>query len=459
MARKRRVPGPKGRPIIGCAKEFRDKRIEFMMSLARDYGDVSRFTVMGREFYFATRPDHVKDLFVTNHKNFQKSRALKLARYILGDGLLTNEGESHRRQRRMIQPSFHAQRINAYGETMIEYAARYATTWEAFDGQSVDVWEQMMHLTLAIVAKTLFDADVESEAHEIGDALTTIMGLFERVFQPAAVVRTMVPTPRNIRFMLARRRVEQTIRRIIDERRASREDRGDLLSMLLRAQDEDDGGTMTNKQVRDEIITLFFAGHETTANALTWTWYLLAKHPEVERKLHGEIDEVLGDRLPTPADAPKLEYARRVFAESLRLYPPAYVIGRTALRDHKLDVYTVPRGAVILVSPFVTHRDPEYFPDPLTFDPDRWAPELQRERHKFAYYPFGGGPRTCIGESFAWMEGVLLVSVLAQRWRMELPPGHSVEFDPQQTLRPKNGMTMRMIRRAQVSAAKTAINA
>jgi cytochrome P450 len=226
--------------------------------------------------------------------------------------------------------------------------------------------------------------------------------------------------------------------------------------MLLRAQDEDDGGVMNDRQVRDEAITLFLAGHETTANALTWTWYLLAQHPAIARKLHAEIDSLLRGRLPVPDDLPKLEYTRRVFAEGMRLYPPGYLIGRTAIRDSEVDGYVIPRGALVLVCPFITHRNAEYFPEPTKFDPDRWAPEQQRDRHKFAYYPFGSGPRTCIGEPFAWMEGVFLMAVLAQHWEFEIEPDHPVEYDPQVTLRPKHGMTMRLRRRAVAYAAQAA---
>jgi cytochrome P450 len=447
MAAKRRVPGPPGKFIVGCAKEISEDRIDFLMSLSRQYGELVRFTVFGQEIFLVTRPDHVKEILVTNHKNFHKSALLKAARYVLGDGLLTSEDEFHRKQRRLIQPAFHSQRIHSYGETMIAHAAKYADAWEEMDGHPVDVWEEMMRLTLGIVAKTLFDAEVESEAYTIGEALKEIVGIFERISQPGALFFLHIPTPRNVRLLLARRRIEKTIANIIAARRASGEDRGDLLSMLLAAQDEDDGGGMNDKQVRDEAITLFLAGHETTANALTWTWYLLANHPEEEAKLHAEIDAVLQGRLPVPEDLPKLEYTRRVFAESMRLYPPAYLIGRTALDDFSLDDYDIPRGALILLSPFITHRNAEYFPDPMDFIPDRWAPELQNGRHKFAYYPFGSGPRTCVGEPFAWMEGILLVAVLAQRWKLRLEPGHPVEYDPQITLRPKHGMTLRLVRR------------
>lgn len=458
MATERRVPGPKGRPIAGCAREIGGDRIEFLLSISRQYGDLVHFKVFGQSLYLVSNPDHVKEILVTNAKNFHKSGLLKVARFIMGDGLLTSEDDFHRRQRRMSQPAFHAQRINAYGEIMIEFAAMFARSWEQYDGLPIDVWDEMMRLTLAIVSKTLFGASVESEDHEIGEALKDVITIFESVSKPLAGLGLLLPTPHNLRVRMARRRIQGTIDRIIRERRASGADRGDLLSLLLKAQDEDDGGAMTDTQVRDEMVTLFLAGHETTANVLAWTWYLLAKHPEAERKLHAELDSLLNNRLPAPDDVQRLEYTRRVVAESMRLYPPGYLIGRTALNDFWLDDYLIPGGAQVLLCPFVTHRHAEYFPDPLRFDPDRWAPEPQRDRHKFAYYPFGGGPRTCIGEPFAWMEAILLLAVLAQRWRLRLEPGHPVEYDPQITLRPKHGMTMRLERRNGAGAVGAASN-
>ena len=449
MSNRVRPPGPKGSRISGCAREIGADRVGFLVELQRTYGDVVCFRVWDRTLYLVSDPELIKDVLVTNHKNFTKSRALQLAKFVFGEGLLTNEGDSHRRQRRMMQPAFHMQRIHGYGETMIRYAHRHAHAWEQgeFDGRSVDIAQEMMRLTMAIVAKTLFDFDVESEADEISDALSSVVGLFQRTVHPAAVLLTILPTPRNMRFMRAKKRIDETIYRMIAERRASGKDHGDLLSMLLSAQDEDDGSGMTDQQIHDEAITLFLAGHETTANALTWTWYALSQNPDVEARFHAELDEVLGSEPPTPQDLPKLEYTRRVFAESMRLFPPAYLIGRMAINEFELGGYTLPAGSVLLLSPYVCQRNPALFPDPERFDPDRFAPELQRERHKFSYFPFGGGPRTCIGESFAWMEGVLLLAALGQRWRMDLPLGRTVGYDPQITLRPKNGLPMTLQRR------------
>jgi cytochrome P450 len=354
---------------------------------------------------------------------------------------LTSEGEFHLRQRRMAQPAFHRQRIAGYAATMVEYAARDCDRWRA--GETRDVAREMMRLTLAIAGKTLFDANVEGEADEIGKALTTTFELFNSLTLPFAQLLDRLPLPANKRFEKARGRLDATIYRIINERRASGEDRGDLLSMLIAARDEEgDGSGMTDEQLRDEAMTIFLAGHETTANALTWTWYLLSQHPEIEARLHAEVDEVLKGALPTAEDFPRLRYTEMVFAEAMRLYPPAWVIGRRALGDYQINGYKIPARSILLMSQYVTHHDARFFPDPFRFDPERWTPEARESRQKFSYFPFGGGPRVCIGESFAWMEGALVLATIAQRFRMRLAPGHPVEMQPLVTLRPKHGMLM-----------------
>ena len=306
----------------------------------------------------------------------------------------------------------------------------------------------MMRLTLAIVAKTLFDADVTGEAEAIGQALTTTMESWRQLMLPFAEVLEKLPLPAFRRFRGARDRLDATIYRIIEERRADPTDRGDLLSMLMAAQDsEGDGTSMSDLQLRDELMTLFLAGHETTANLLTWTWYLLSQHPEVESRLHEELDKVLTGKLPEADDVPQLTYTEQVLAESMRLYPPAWIIGRRTLQDYEISSYRLPVNTLILISPFIIHRDARYHPDPLRFDPERWTPEAKTARPRFSYFPFGGGSRQCIGEAFAWMEGVLLVATLAQHWRMRLVPGHPVAPRPLVTLRPKFGMKMRIERR------------
>jgi cytochrome P450 len=341
----------------------------------------------------------------------------------------------------LVQPAFHRQRVAAHGVVTAEHAARARQRWQ--DGETLDIAQEMMRLTLTIVGKTLFDADVERGASEIGAALTKIMEGWPRLMSPFYQVLNRLPLPGNRRAREGQEFLDATILRMINERRASGEDRGDLLSMLLLAQDEEgDGSGMTDKQVRDESLTLFLAGHETTANALTWTWYLLSQHPAVETKLHAEIDAVLVGRLPTADDVPQLPYTRMVLAEAMRLYPPAWVIGRRALDNYEIPPYQIPANSLLLLSPYVMHRDPRYYVNPDVFDPQRWTPEAQAQRPKYAYFPFGGGPRQCIGEAFAWMEGVLLIATLAQRWRLRLVPGHPVVPQPLITLRAKHGMRM-----------------
>lgn len=434
-------PSPKPRPLLGHLSMFRRDPTGFLLDSAREYGDVVHFKFGPQEVYLLNHPDYIRDVLVTNHRNFVKSRGLVMAKKFLGEGLLTSEGEFHRRQRRLAQPAFHRQRINAYATVMTDYGAQTRNRWQA--NETLDISQEMMRLTLAIVGKTLFDANVEAEASEIGKALTDVMQLFDRITSPFAGLLEKLPLPSNIRWLKAKQRLDETMYRIIDERRRSGEDRGDLLSMLLLAQDEEGDGTgMTNQQLRDEAMTLFVAGHETTANALTWTWYLLSQHPEVEAKLHDEIDTVLGGNLPTAEDVGRLIYTEMVFAESMRLYPPAWILGRRVLNDYEVGDYVVPSGAIILMSPWVMHHDPRFYPEPFEFDPERWTPNARESRPKFAYFPFGGGPRVCIGEPFAWMEGVLLIATIAQEWRMRLAPDQRVQTKPMITLRAKYGMRM-----------------
>ena len=310
------------------------------------------------------------------------------------------------------------------------------------DGETHDNDQEKMRLTLAVVAKTLFNSDVEAEAGEIGQALTDVLHLFQMVMLPFSELLERLPLPASRRFQRARARLDETIYRMIAERRASGEDKGDLLSMLLLAQDEAGTGGMSDRQVRDEALTIFLAGHETTAVALTWTWYLLSQNPEIANRLHAELDAVLGGRMPGVEDVPALKYTEMVFAEAMRIYPPAWAIGRMAIKPYEAAGYNIPVNSIVLMSPFVMHRDPRWFPDPERFDPERWTPEAKAKRPKFAYFPFGGGSRVCIGESFAWMEGVLLLAVIAQRWRFELVPRHPVGYRALITLRTRNGMKM-----------------
>ncbi len=440
-------PGPK-RKFLGLTfLAFRRDPLNFLLNAAREHGDIVYFKMGPQDVYFLNHPDLIKDVLVTNNQNFIKGRALQRSKRLLGEGLLTSEHEFHRRQRRLAQPAFHRQRVAAYGRIMTDYAEEASARWH--DGETLDMSHEMMRLTLSIVGKTLFDADVESEAEEIGDALTQVMELFNAMLLPFAELLEKLPLPQKRRFQQAKDRLDATIYRMINQRRASGKDHGDLLSMLMLAQDEEgDGGKMTDEQVRDEALTIFLAGHETTANALTWTWYLLSQHPAVEAKLHEELDAVLEQgRLPTFDDVPKLRYTEMIFAEAMRLYPPAWAIGRLALKDYAVRDYVVPARSLVLLSQYVTHHDARYFAEPTRFDPERWTQESRDSRPAFSYFPFGGGPRRCIGEGFAWMEGILLVAALARKWRMELVPDHPVKLYPVITLRPKHGMRMRLKKR------------
>jgi len=425
--------------LVGVLPEFRKDPAAFLEKMARQYGDVVYLPLGRQRIYYLGHPDAVRDVLVTHQNKFKKSRMLERARVLLGDGLLTSEGPHHRRQRRLVQPAFHRDRLAGYGAVMVDRAAVVRDQWKS--GQSFDVMQEMLRLTLAIVSKTLFSADVDSEADQIGAALTQVFDLFEVILMPFSELLEKLPLPAVRRFKRARKRLDETIYRLIAERRASGRDAGDLLSMLLLAQDEEGSGGMTDTQVRDEALTLFLAGHETTADALTWTWYLLSQNPRAEATFHAELDRVLGGRLPSFEDLPQLRYTEGVFAEALRLYPPAWAIGRRALEDYSVGDFVSPARSVILTSPYVVHRDPRWFSDPLAFRPERW-PADESARPKFAYFPFGGGARVCIGERFAWMEGTLLLAAIGQRWRLHLEPGHRVETQARITLRPKHGMRM-----------------
>ncbi len=439
-------PGPRRRSSLATLLAYRRGPHIFFQNLARRYGDVAFFKLGRENAFLISHPDYIRDVLVTHNDNFVKGLALQRARRLLGEGLLTSEGDFHRRQKRLAQPAFHRQRIASYGAVMTDYAARARDRWR--DGERLDMAREMMRLTLAIVGKTLFDADVESDAREVGKAMSVVMDLFNMLTIPFIEIIEKLPLPQIKRFDKARARLDRIIYRLIEERRASGKDRGDLLSMLLLAQDEEDeGGQMTDAQVRDEALTIFLAGHETTSNALTWTWYLLSQHTEAEAKLHEEIDAVLGSRLPTVEDLPRLRYTDMVLSESARLYPPAWAIGRRAINDCEIGGYAVPARSLVLMSQYVMHRDERFFPDPLRFDPERWTPEARESRPQFCYFPFGGGPRRCIGEGFAWQEGILLLATLAQAWQMRLVPRHPVEPRAVITLRPKYGMRMIASRR------------
>ena len=439
-------PGPKAKTPLGHLLAIRRDLIGMLTTIAKEYGDIAYFKIGPIDIVLLNHPDYIKDVLVTHHRNFVKGRPLEMAKRLLGEGLLTSEGEFHTRQWRMIQPAFHRKRIEAYGAVMADYASRLSERW--CDGMAVDIAQKMTQMATAIAGKTMFNTDVESAAPEIDRALAAATSLFTRVSIPFSEWLLKLPLPSTFRFYRAKARLDATIYRMINEHRRSGKDDGALLSLLLLAQDEEgDQGVMTDQQVRDEALTLLLTAFDTTSLALTWTWYLLSQHPEAEAELHAELDRVLGGRLPTVDDLPKLQYTRMVLTEAMRLYPPLYVIARKALNDYPVDQYIVPAGTLILMSPYLIHRDRRFYANPSKFDPKQWASETHPQAPKFAYFPFGGGPRSCIGESFAWMEGILVIATLAQRWQMRLVPGHPVALLPLVNLRPKYGMSMIVQRR------------
>ena len=434
-------PGPRSALPLTLLAAFRRDPVQFLLEMA-SYGDISYVYLNKFNMYLLNDPELIQDVLVTHARNFIKSRGLQFTRPVMGNGLLTSEDDYHLRQRRLVQPAFHRQRIAGYAKTMVEYAERLGQRWQP--GDKVDMASEMMGLTLAIAGKTLFNADVGGEAQEIGAALSDAMQMFKRMTSPFEGVLERLPLPSDARFERGRKRLDETIYRMIGEHRASG-DTGDLLSMLLESEDvEGDGGRMSDQQVRDEAMTIFLAGHETTAIALAWCWYLLSQTPTVEKQLHDELDLVLGGRLPAYEDIPNLDYTRMVFSEALRMYPPAYVLGRSPLTDYPVRDYVIPAGSTILLSPFVIQHDERYYSEPYRFDPLRWKFDEEAARPRYAYFPFGGGPRLCIGEPFAWCEGILVLAALAQHWQPRYIPDHPIGFKPLITLRPKGGITMKL---------------
>ena len=442
-------PGPRG-PLLGTLVGPGRDPLALFTRFARTYGDVVTFRILGARAFLINHPDHIRDVLVTHQRNFTKSFALERAKRLLGNGLLTSEGATHLRHRRLLQPRFHRDRVAGYASVMVEHADRLRGDWR--EGEQRDLSKDMMRLTLSIVAKALFDVDIESRADAVGRALTDVIESFWLTLLPLPRLIERLPVPVVRRAVAARAKLDSLIYEMIAERRATG-DRGDLLSLLLTAQESETEGGLTDAEIRDEAMTLLLAGHETTANAMAWTWHLLGTAPRVEAALHEQIDRVLGGRLPTIDDLPALGFVEQVVTESMRLYPPAWVIGRRAIADYPLGPYVVPARSLIFMSQWVMHRDPRYYEEPERFAPERWTPAFKASLPKFAYFPFGGGARQCIGEPFAWMELVLLVATLAQHWAFRPVAGQPAVPKPLITLRPGNGVTMTLHRRNSVRAA------
>jgi cytochrome P450 len=451
--------------------------IRLFEHLHKTYGNIAQYRFMGTSIIFINDPSYIQSVLVHDAHCYGKERTVRRMKVLLGEGLITSEEPIHMRQRRIAAPAFHRRRINAYADQIVAIAAAHRERWQP--GQTIDIAAESMALSLEIVARTLFDTEVTPDIRAINDEVNTIMGLYNFIVAfPRLENYLHLPIPKLTQFRRSKAHLDAVVDRLISERRkeiaAGESDKGDLLSMLLTSTYESEEPRtspegMSDQQVRDEVLTIFLAGYETVANALTWTWYLLSQNPEAEAKLHAELDTVLGTpqdvssrpersgvegpaslppstthRLPTLADYPNLKYTEQVFAESMRLYPPAWAMGRMAIKDATLGEYDIPKGAHIFFSQYMLSRTPEYFPDPLRFDPDRFTPEAKAARDRYTYIPFGAGNRQCIGESFAWMEGVFSIATIAQRWRMTCTDNKPPTPQAKITLRPRDPLHMKL---------------
>src|SRR5215216_322562 len=441
-----RVPlGPRGNPVLGSIGDIYRDRLSFVLDVASTYGEVAQYRVAHTRMYQVSSPEGVGRILHDNHRNYSKDVAtfgtLKL---FLGNGLFTSDGDFWRRQRRLAQPAFHRRRVAAFGGLMTDATLEMLDRWRplADRGQPLDVATEFSRLTMEVVTRALFSTSVEGDIGTIGGAIATLLDDVTFRFTFPFYPPLKVPTPRNRRFLVARATLDEIVYGIISGRRRSPGEHDDLLALLMEAREEDTGEGMSDKQLRDEVITLFLAGHETTANALTWASYLLSTHVDVARRLQAEVDEELEGRVPTASDLPRLPYTRMVIDETLRLYPPAWITNRRAIQDDTICGYRIPADAILSISPYVTHRDPTLWENPEGFDPDRFAPERSSGRPHFAYFPFGGGPHQCIGKGFALLEATLVLALLTQQYELHLVPGRRLETVAMATLRPHYGMWM-----------------
>ncbi len=442
--------GPPFLPRLLSGRMFRQNMTEGMTNSARAYGDMVHFKMFRHDFYQLNHPELIDDFLLKDAAKHHRGIVMQRAKVVLGEGLLTSEEPFHMRQRRLAQPAFLRQRIAAYGEVIGDNAAAISRNWRS--GEVLDLHEEMLELALRIVGKCLFDLDVQSreEVKKISAAVDAFMGFLPLAVLPFSEQIQKLPLPAMKRIRKGQAELDAIIYAMIAERRRSPGDRGDLLSMLLEAVDPEDAtASMSDRQVRDECLTIMLAGHETTANALSFGLWLLAKHPEVQMRLHDEAAAVLAGRAPTADDYARLPYATQVFSEALRLYPPVWVTARMCVEEYEIASYTIKRGAVLLAPQFVVHRDPRFFPDPLRFDPERFSAERKQGRPRFAFFPFAAGSRQCIGEGLAWMEGVLSLATIARDWRLTVPEGAAEEIavTPAISLRPKHGVPLQVERR------------
>src|SRR5579863_994910 len=433
-------PGPPPNLFRSLFGALQQNPLDYLTELFLKYGDVVGMRIGNFRTFVVYHPDDIEEMLVNKARMYHKGRILQANKFLFGEGLLTSEGDFWLRQRRLSQPAFHRDRVASYATVMGEYTGQMLAGWQG--GEERDLHQEMMNLALRIVGKTLFDSDVTSDAREVGETLDILLKIAAN-FGRTVLIPLWVPTPRNLRAKASVRRLDRIIYRIIAQRRASGNDTGDLLSTLLQVRDSD-GSRMSDKQLRDESITLFLAGHETTASTLSWTFWLVAQNPAVEKRFHEELHGVLGGRAPAMDDLPKLPYLGHILTESLRLYPPAWGIARLAEEEHEIAGYPVFPGYGMATAQWVVHRDPRWFDAPLEFRPERWEKGLAKQLPRFAYFPFGGGPRQCIGNTFALMEASVVLATIGQKFRFQLVPGQKVEPFASITMRPKSGIRVRL---------------
>ncbi|MCG3172442.1 MAG: Pentalenene oxygenase [Myxococcota bacterium] len=442
---------PPDAAVLGHLPPMRTDPLNFLARMVVTHGDrgIVRLRFGHTIAHLMLDPAYAQHVMQENNKNYTKqTRGFEVIRLILGNGLLTSEGAFWRKQRKIAQPAFHKKRIDSFGEVMVRAALELSENWSrrVSHDPTLDIASEMMRLALRIVGETLLSTDVSKDSDSVGEALNVLLEEANDRIVQILLLPLELPTPRNFRLLKHVNEINSVVDRVIRERRGMANKPNDLLTMLMETRDEETGEGMNDRQLRDEVLTIFLAGHETTATNLGWTFYLLSKHPEVEKRLRQELREVLGGRPPTPADLPNLNYLRMVIQESMRIFPPAWMISRSPTEDDEVGGYFIPKDTFVFVSPYATHRHPKYWPNPEGFMPERFADPKDYELPRFKYFPFGGGPRICIGNGFAMMESQLVLATLLQHWRADLAPGHRVEPAPLITLRPRHGIRMTLSR-------------
>ncbi len=436
------IPGPRGLPILGVMPEMVSDMLGLFTRTARDYGGITQFKLLNSTYLLVTNPDYVKYILQDNYKNYIRGRSVETGRVLLGNGLPLIDGDFWLRERRLLQPAFHRERLGNLASSAQNVINSFLRVWEqkARDKQAIDMDDEMMRLTLTVIIKSMFSADIDDKIQSLSHAFNIASKFMLWRSQQMWAPPLSVPIPRNAEYNRAFNVLNDTIYPLIAEARKKPKD--DLLGMLLAMRDEDTGEGMSDQQARDEVVTIFFAGHETTAASMTWAFYLLSQHSEVEEYLRAEIKSILDGRSPTFADLPRLTYMQQVIHEILRLYPAAYLFAREAVTNDVIDGYPIPAKILIFITPYITHRDPKYWPDPERFDPQRFTPENIANRPRHVYYPFGEGPHLCIGNNFALMEMQLILTMALQRFSLRLVPNQTVALRPEATLRSKHGMKM-----------------